>query len=125
MLVLLVVAFHHPISTGYVWDDTLIIELNPWKNTLQNLGFVWTNSLWTGIPGEHVSHWYRPLMGSHILFDQWLFGDDLRPKQWMNVIWFAGVVVLLYRWLNTILRLSIQQSIWCVGLLIIHPYSIE
>ena len=64
-------------------------------------------------------------MGSHILFDQWLFGDALRPKQWMNVIWFAGVIVLLYRWLNTILRLSIQQSIWIVGLLILHPYSIE
>ena len=125
LLLLLIVLFHYPVSTGYVWDDTLLIELNPWKDSFNNLGFVWTNSLWSGIPGEHVNHWYRPLMGSHILLDQWVFGDALRPKQWVNVAWFAAMSILLNRWLNSTLSLSKEQSLLIVGLLVVHPYSVE
>ena len=125
ILFMLAIFFHHPVSTGYVWDDTLLIELNPWKGSLDNLGFVWKNSLWSGIPGEHVDHWYRPLMGTHILFDQWLFGDALRPKQWMSLAWFTTGMILLNHWIQSVLHLTKDQSLWIVGLLIAHPYSVE
>ena len=89
------------------------------------MDFVWKNSLWHGIPGEHVDHWYRPLMGMHILFDQWMFGDAIQPRQWMNLIWFGGCILLLNKWFQSILDFTKFQSIWISTLLIVHPYSLE
>ena len=124
-LLALIVIFHFPLSTAYVWDDTLLIELNPWKRSLSTLPFVWTHHLWQDIPGEHISHWYRPLMGTHIVIDQILFGDAVRPKQWMSVLWFGTAMLLLHKWLQICTQLCKKQSFWIVCILVVHPFSLE
>ena len=125
LLLVLILLFHFPLSTGYVWDDTLLIGLNPWENSLSTLPFVWTHHLWQDIPGEHINHWYRPLMGTHILLDNILFGDAVKPKQWVSVIWFAAGMLLLRKWLVMDLKLERDQSFWIVCILIVHPFSLE
>lgn len=125
LLWVLLVGFHYPHSDTYVWDDTLLIGLNPWKDNLPNWWWIWTNSLWTDIPGEHRLQWYRPLMASHIVFDQWLLGDWVQGKQWINLLWFGGMLTCLGYWLEKALQVSRTKTVWLSILIIAHPFSTE
>jgi len=64
-------------------------------------------------------------MGTHILLDQILFGDSLRPKQWVSIVWFAAAMLLFRMWLEVGLKLYRSQSFWIVCILIVHPFSLE
>jgi hypothetical protein len=125
ILLLLLLFVHHPRSQEYIWDDALLIGLNPWKEDPTQLSWLWRNSLWARIPGEYSLQWYRPLMSTHILLDELVFGDWIAAKQTLSLLWFGTLLVLLRQWLHINKMASPFQTFWICLLVILHPFGLE
>jgi len=125
ILLFVLLVFHYPRSQEYIWDDALLIGLNPWKNDPTQWFWLWENSLWANIPGEYSLQWYRPLMSTHIMLDQLLFGDWIAAKQTISLLWFGTLVLMLRQWLNINKIGSPLQTFWISLLVILHPFGLE
>ena len=106
-----------PIGESLIWDDELLIGLNPWTQDWNGLVYSWTHHLWADIPGEHLTHWYRPLMGTHLVVDQQTFGAEIKPRQWLNLVWLFFATGLLIEWMILRFNLSPQKAL-LAGLLL-------
>ena len=114
--------FSKPIDL--IWDDQLLIGLNPWTKDLQNLPQIWFWNLWQDIPGEHANHWYRPLMAAHLILDQQLFGENLLPRQLVSLGWYLGLCILIWRYLET-WELSRRGKRLGFLFFVFHPFQLE
>lgn len=110
-----------PIGESFVWDDELLVSLNPWTRDSSSLLDIWNQNLWKDIPGEHLQHWYRPLMALHLIVDQHLLGDSVHWRQWCSLGWLILANALLLDWLSTRLTLYPKQQI-LLGILLSVSY---
>ena len=122
--ILIILLFWIGKPQDYLWDDELLIKLNPWKEDPTALLQLWRWDLWHEIPGEHFHSWYRPIMALHIWIDQWLFGDALLPKQGISLLWYLGLLITLPKYL-THLKISAQQQFLAIPMIVLHPFQME
>ena len=114
--------FSKPIEL--IWDDQLLIGLNPWTSHLHSIRKIWLWDLWHQIPGEHADHWYRPIMALHLILDQQLFGDHLLPRQLCSLVWFLGLCHLVWKYLER-WQLPAQHRQLGFALFLFHPFQLE
>ena len=112
------------LPSEYLWDDQLLIQNNPWAKDWNNIKDIWYWDLWKGIPGEHVSHWYRPLMAAHILLDEQLFAKALFPRYLCSLFWFWGMLFFLWKYLK---RMEVQETVrlFLFSFIALHPVQQE
>ena len=125
LLLLLALALFLPnLSSEYVWDDRLLVVLNPWTDHWSSLLNIWTQDLWHGVPGESKHNWYRPLMSAHLIVDQKLFGEALFPRQLISLGWHLTTVALLFSYVQ---RWAVSPSVLLlsVGFFALHPFQWE
>jgi len=65
---------------GFIYDDHLQIESNPWIQSWSHLGPLLRQPLWSQLGPEHASPYYRPLFSLLLLVQYSLFGAD--PALW-------------------------------------------
>lgn len=78
---------------GFIYDDHLQIEANPWIQSWDHIGPLLRQPLWTQLGPEHASPYYRPLFSTLLLLEYSLFGQN--PALWHLVsIGLHGIVSL-------------------------------
>ena len=96
---------------GFIYDDHLQIESNPWIQSWSHLGPLLRQPLWSQLGSEHASPYYRPLFSLLLLVQYSLFGAD--PELWhlvsialesiVTLALFAFLLIHLRSWLAAFL----------------------
>lgn len=124
VLLLLIPIFWISKPIELIWDDQLLIGLNPWTENFQNISKIWFWNLWHDIPGEHSTSWFRPLMALHLIIDQQLFGDSLFPRQLVSLFWYLGLSGLVWKYLNTWQFSTLGKRLGFL-FFVFHPFQLE
>lgn len=103
----------------WVWDDAVLIVHN------DNLGWgrlitMWGEELWAGVPGEHSSAYYRPLMVATLVFDHNVLGGSALLSRLHSLCWHLLCVGLLHRVLKDRPGALIAAALYGV-----HPVATE
>lgn len=88
----------------FVYDDNYQVLDNPWIKDMRFLPEVFSKSVWSFLPGSVTSNYYRPLMHVGYSLSYQLFG--LRPMGFhlINILFNAGVTVLVFLIITMLLR---------------------
>lgn len=124
IVTLLIIIFWISKPAELIWDDELLIGLNPWTEDPSNIMNIWHWTLWQDIPGEHASHWYRPLMALHLIFDQQVFSDALLPRQIISLAWFLALSALVWKYLGRWTLSPIGRQLGFL-VFVFHPFQLE
>jgi tetratricopeptide (TPR) repeat protein len=101
-VVLLLLAFSlvlYVATTGYdfVGDDKVLLERNPYVQSFQYVGEIFTRNFWSFLGARGESTYYRPLVMLTLLVERVLFGPRPAAFHLVNILLHALAVVLVYR----------------------------
>lgn len=91
-------AFANTLANGFVWDDLLLIQSNPWLDGPQHLGDIFGSHFWAFSSQVNLSrNYYRPLV--HVTFLLCRGFSGLQPWGYHLVLLLGHVVAsgLVYR----------------------------
>ncbi|MGD0885195.1 MAG: tetratricopeptide repeat protein [Thermodesulfovibrionales bacterium] len=113
ILVIFLVSFavyYNALLNDFASDDTVQVLENHWIRDVKYIPDVFSESVW-GFQGETViSNYYRPLMHLIFMFNYYVFG--LRPWGFhlVNILFHAGVSILVFVIASRLLRASSSFS---------------
>ena len=124
LLVLLatVAVFAPDPAAVFVWDDLDLIAKNAFVADWRNLPLFFTVDLWHGVPGEHTTTFYRPLMQVELLLDRTLFGLNPAAHQVHSLAWHLLATSLLWGLLKG--RFP-RGAVLGAALFALHPFQGE
>ena len=103
-------AFANTLANGFVWDDVLLVQSNPWLEGPQHLGDIFTTHFWGFASRADLSrNYYRPLVHVTLMLCRAAFG--LKP-------WGSHLVMLLG-------HVAVSGLVYRVGLLFAGEHSSE
>lgn len=91
-------AFANTLANGFVWDDALLVQSNPWLDGPQHLGDIFGTHFWGFASRADLSrNYYRPLVHVTLMLCRAAFG--LKPWGYHLVMLLGHVAVsgLVYR----------------------------
>ncbi|MGB0122653.1 MAG: hypothetical protein WA419_19420 [Silvibacterium sp.] len=81
---------------GFIYDDHLQIESNPWVQSWGHLGQLLREPLWAQLGPERASPWYRPLFAVLLLLQYTLFGPNAELWHLAGICLHVAVVLTLF-----------------------------
>ena len=99
IFILLLVSFavyFNALFDDFVYDDTSQIVDNPWIRDIRNIPRIFSNSVWSFLPGHFISNYYRPLMHVVYTFNYHAFGLKPWGFHLVNILFHCGVSVLVF-----------------------------
>jgi len=88
-------AYVNTLHNGFVWDDAVQILKNPWITHLRNLRHVFATNV-GAFMGITQTNYYRPLMHAVYMLEYSLFGFKPWGYHLVNVLFHAGVSVMVF-----------------------------
>lgn len=83
---------------GFVWDDALLVQSNPWLEGTRHLGDIFGSHFWSFSSRTDLSHnYYRPLVHVTLLACHALFGLKPWGYHLVCLLGHVGVSALVYR----------------------------
>ena len=101
VLIIIIVLFsfgvyYNALFNGFVYDDDFQVLKNPWIKDVHHLPEIFSKSVWS-FKAEHViSNYYRPLMHMSYMLSYYLFGLKPWGFHLVNMLFHAGVSVLVF-----------------------------
>ncbi|MGD1076174.1 MAG: hypothetical protein ABR903_08900 [Thermodesulfovibrionales bacterium] len=113
LLIVLLVSFRiyfNALFNSFVYDDRLQVLDNCWIRDINHVPDIFSKSVWSFQDETVISNYYRPLMHLFFLLNYHVFG--LRPWGFhlLNVLFHAGVSVLVFVISARLLRASSNPS---------------
>ena len=99
--------YSNTFSKGFVWDDLYQIQENPRIRSLENIPSFFSSEVWTGVKGQHVTPYYRPLFTLSIAVDYFLWGEKPAGYHLTNILLYAAASILVYCMTLLIIRAGI------------------
>lgn len=99
IVIILLVAigvYSNAIFNDFVYDDTPQVLENIWIRDFTYLPDIFTNSVWSFQDKNIISNYYRPLMHTIYLINYQIFGLSPWGFHLVNVLFHAGVCVLVF-----------------------------
>ncbi len=133
-LIIILVSFavyFNALFNGFVFDDISQIVKNPWVKDIRYLPDIFFENVW-GFVGEN-SNYYRPLMHVIYLLGYHLFGLAPWGFHLINVVFHAGISVMVYLTISRLLKESQgtlsrwyhSSAFWASLLFATHPIHTE
>jgi len=118
------VFYGNTLQNGFILDDRLTIEQNPYVHSLQYLPKVITGCVWEGSFGtcEGAEH-YRPVLSLSYLLT-WQISQNPGMFHLLNLLYYFAVVALVFL-LGKTLTNSTTFSFFAAFLFLIHPINNE
>jgi protein O-mannosyl-transferase len=84
------------LSNDFVYDDIAQVWDNPWIKDIRHLPEIFSKSVWSFETGSETSNYYRPLMHVFYMLAYRIFGLNPWGFHLINVLFHAGVSVLVF-----------------------------
>jgi len=99
LLLLAFLIYANSLSNGFVYDDHLQIEHNPYVHELKNIGKLFSASIlaYQGKGSQEIRNYYRPATGLEFLLCFKLFGAFAPGFHLVSVLMHCLVVWLVYK----------------------------
>jgi Tfp pilus assembly protein PilF len=88
--------YFNSLSNGFVFDDTNQVLNNRWITDIRYLPEIFSKSVWSFQKDPVISNYYRPLMHVIYMFNYHLFGLSPWGFHLINIIFHAGVSLLVF-----------------------------
>ena len=109
IVILLVASFavyFNTLFNEFVYDDSAQVLKNYWIRDVRNLPKIFTKSVWAFQGAPVVSNYYRPVMNVLYMVNYHLFGLEPWGFHLVNVLFHAGVSVLVFLVISRLLAAS-------------------
>lgn len=125
---IVVVAFGlytNTLNHDYALDDKAIIVFNDFtQKGFSGIGDHFTHSYWYGLNKKDAGN-YRPISGVSFSIEKGLFGDSPKAGHFLNVLFYALLCVVLYRWLLSLEILPKHSLLIAMLIFAAHPIHTE
>jgi len=113
ILIIFLVSFavyFNALFNGFVYDDQTQVLGNHWIRDVKYIPDIFSNGVWSFQRETIISNYYRPLMHLIFMFNYYVFG--LRPWGFhlVNILFHAGVSILVFVIISRLLRASLISS---------------
>ena len=113
ILILFLISFavyFNALSNDFVYDDTTQVLRNHWIRDVKYVPDIFSKSVWSFQGETVISNYYRPLMHLIFMLNYYVFG--LRPWGFhlVNILFHAGVSILVFVIASRLLRASSGSS---------------
>lgn len=109
---------------GFVWDDLYQIQENLRIRSLENIPSFFTSEVWSGVKGQRVTPYYRPLFTLSLAADYFFWGEKPAGYHLTNILLHAAASILVYCMTLLIIRAGIPALL--AGLIFaVHPVHAE
>jgi len=99
IIIILITSFavyFNALFNDFVYDDKLQVLENHWIKDIKYIPESFSKSVWSFQKGEFISNYYRPLMHTIYMFNYFLFGMKPWGFHLVNILFHAGVSVLIF-----------------------------
>ena len=87
--------YFNALFNGFVYDDNVQIVQNPWIRDVSHLPDIFSKGVWSFMPVQTFSPYYRPLMQILYLLNYHIFGLKAWGFHLVNILFHAGNSVLV------------------------------
>ncbi len=113
LIIILLVSFavyFNALFNNFVYDDLTQVLENPWIKSIRYIPNIFSSSVWSFKSAETISNYYRPMMHMIYMFNYHVFG--LRPWGFhlVNILFHAGISVLVFIIFSMLLRQSRTEN---------------
>ena len=88
--------YFNSLSNDFVYDDVTQVWDNPWIKDFRHMPEIFSKSVWSFQTGTKTSNYYRPLMHTFYMFSYHIFGLKPWGFHFVNILFHAGVSVLVF-----------------------------
>ncbi|MGD0884816.1 MAG: hypothetical protein ABSA46_08080, partial [Thermodesulfovibrionales bacterium] len=102
--------YFNALSNDFAYDDTDQVLKNHWIRDVQYIPDIFSKSVWSFQGETAISNYYRPFMHLIFMLNYYVFG--LRPWGFhlVNILFHAGVSILVFVLASRLLRASSNAS---------------
>jgi Flp pilus assembly protein TadD len=113
ILIIFLVSFavyFNTLSNDFVYDDKGQVLDNQWIRNVKYIPDVFSKSVWSFLGETTISNYYRPLMHLIFMFNYYVFGLNPWGFHLVNIVFHAGVSILVFVIASRLLRASSGSS---------------
>ena len=88
--------YANALSNGFVYDDTFQVLENRWIRDVKYIPEIFTEHVWGFRAGAEMTNYYRPLMHIIYMLNYYVFGLNPWGFHLVNILFHAGVSVLVF-----------------------------
>lgn len=124
LILLAVLPYATTLRNGFVYDDNMQVLNNPYVQSFDRVGEIFSTTVWSYVGAQGVTNYYRPMMTFSYLALYQAFGPLAYPYHLVSVLLHAAIVCLVF---VLIARLTGQRLLAMVtaGLFALHPVHTE
>ena len=116
--------YSNTLLNGFVYDDHLQIERNPYLESVSSIGKILTKPVWSFRGGEGAPNFYRPAMMLIYLFCHALFGTSPVGYHLVQILLHVAVVWLVFKTANQLLC-DFWSAFAAAAIFAVHPIHTE
>jgi Tfp pilus assembly protein PilF len=99
-------AYFNGLSNGFVYDDAWQVLRNRWITDVRYIPEIFSNNVWGFRQDFNISNYYRPAMHLVYMLTYHIFGPDPRGFHLVNILFHAGVCVMVFLVASRLLKES-------------------
>ena len=96
ILLLSFAVYFNSLSNSFVHDDAIQVLENPWITNIKYIPEIFSKNVWGFRAGSATTNYYRPLMHITYMLDYYIFGLNPRAFHLVNILFHAGVSILVF-----------------------------
>src|SRR3989337_4108313 len=96
ILIISIGVYLNTLPNEFVYDDETQVLENQWIRDVKNIPEILLSDVWAFAGEERLSNYYRPLMHIIYMIDYHIFGLKPWGFHLTNIIFHAGVTLLVY-----------------------------
>ncbi len=96
LLIVSIGVYLNTLPNEFVYDDEFQVLRNLWIKDIRNIPEIFLTNVWAFAGKENLSNYYRPLMHIIYMIDYHIFGLKPWGFHLTNIIFHAGVTLLVY-----------------------------
>src|SRR3989338_389902 len=96
LIIVSIGVYLNTLPNEFVYDDEGQVLKNLWIKDIRNIPEIFLSNVWAFIDKEYLSNYYRPLMHMIYMIDYYIFGLKPWGFHLTNIIFHAGVSVLVF-----------------------------
>ena len=116
--------YSNTLLNGFVYDDHLQIERNPYLESVSSIGKIFTTSVWSFRGGEGAPNFYRPAMMLVYLLCHALFGTSPVGYHLVQILLHVAVVWLVFKTAHQLLG-DFWIALAAATIFAVHPIHTE
>ena len=124
LFILAFIQYSNTLDHGYVWDDKIVIEENPYvQQGVSGISDIFSRH---SSDFRHDQYGYRPITLLSFALDIDLFGLNPSGGHWMSTVYYAILCVVIYFFLRQLFR-EHQRIIpfLITAIFVVHPLHVE